>query len=247
MSTHAIYNLERKPLMGKVIKWLMEEVDAIMALADRSKRELIAIGIPEKKIKSYNQWVNQLLFKPRNKTDCRKSLGLDGSFFAVFVGRLIEKKGVKILIEVAKKLPEIKFVFVGDGPMLNELKAAEKQLKNIYVVGRKNQEETALYYGASDVVIVPSQYEEGFARVVLETLSSGRPVIAANKGCLPEMITHEVGVLVEPTVDNVARQIKFFYENRKELKKLTDNCRKYALHHFSESNAKLIEGTYQEV
>ena len=83
--------------------------------------------------------------------------------------------------------------------------------------------------------------------MVLEALSSGRPVIAANKGCLPEMITHEVGILIEPTVNNITRQVKFSYENRKELKKLTDNCRKYALHHFSESNARLIADTYQEV
>ena len=247
MSVHAIYNLERKPLMAKAIKWLMEDVDVIMPLANRSKRELVAIGIPEKKNKSYNQWVNQLLFKPRNKIDCRRGLCLDGNFFALFVGRLIEKKGVKILIDVAKKLPEIKFVFVGNGPMLSELKAEERQLKNIYVVGSKNQEETALYYGASDVVIIPSQYEEGFARVVLEALSSGRLVIAANKGCLPEMITCEAGILIEPTVNNIARQIKFFYKNRKELKKITDNCRKYACHHFSENNAMLIEDAYQKV
>lgn len=244
MSTHAIYDLEKKPLMAKAIKWIMDEIDVIMPLAEKSKRELIAAGVIEKKIKIYTQWVNQSIFKPRDKFESRRKLGLDGDFYALFVGRLIEKKGAGILVEVAKELTEIKFVFVGDGPLLGELKIAEKQLQNIYVVGRKSQQETALYYGASDVVIIPSQYEEGFARVVLESLYSGRPVIAANKGCLPEMITSEVGILLDPTTENISEALKYLYTDSKILKKITENARPYATRCFGEKNAQEIADTY---
>jgi glycosyltransferase involved in cell wall biosynthesis len=244
MSTHAIYDLKKKPLIAKVIKWIMDGIDTIMPLAEESKRDLMAAGVPEGKIKIYTQWVDQSLFKPRDKIESRRKLGLNGDFFVLFIGRLIEKKGARVLLEVAVKLPEIKFVFVGDGPMLNDLLLAQKKLNNIFVVGRKTKEETAIYYGATDIVVVPSQYKEGFARVVLEALSSGRPVVASNKGCLPEMITSEVGILLDPTADNITEALKSLYNNSKTIERLTDNARPYALKHFSEKNADKIAETY---
>jgi glycosyltransferase involved in cell wall biosynthesis len=244
MSTHAIYDLERKPLMAKVVKWIMDKIDVIMPLAEKSKRELLVVGVREEKIKIYTQWVSQSIFKPKNKADSRRKLGLNGNFFALFIGRLIEKKGAGVLLKVAEKLPEIKFVFVGDGPMLGELEIAGKQLKNVYVVGRKNQQEIALYYGAADVIIIPSQYEEGFARVVIESLYSGRPVIAANKGCLPEMLNSEVSILLDPTSHNITKTLCFLYKNSKYLERLTENARPYALRCFSERNAQEIATTY---
>lgn len=244
MSTHAIYDLNKKPLIAKVIKWIMDGIDTIMPLAEKSKSDLMAAGVPEGKIKIYTQWVNQSLFKPRDKIESRRKLGLDGDFFVLFIGRLIEKKGARVLLEVAEKLPEIKFVFVGDGPMLNDLLLAQKKLNNIFVVGRKTKEEIAIYYGATDIVVVPSQYKEGFARVVLEALSSGRPVVASNKGCLPEMITEKVGILVNPTIENIKRVIISSYEDPQKLKSLTLNTRSYAMKHFSEKNADKITETY---
>jgi len=247
MSTHAIYDLRGKSLMAKIIKWIMNRIDTIMAVTEKSKIDLMTAEVPEDRIKVYTQWVNQELFKPRDKTECRRKLRLDGEFFALFVGRLIEKKGAKVLLEVAENLPEIKFVFVGDGPTLGDLKIAENQLRNIYVVGRKNQQETALYYGAADVIVIPSQYEEPFGRVVLESLSSGRPVIAANKGSLPEIVTSEVGILVDPAAENITEALKSLHNDSKIAKRLTENARAYALRYFSEENAQLIADTYGKI
>lgn len=102
------------------------------------------------------------------------------------------------------------------------------------------------YYNAAGVLVIPSQYEEGFARVVLESLSCGTPVIAANKGCLPEMINSSVGVLIKPTVNNLFEKIQYFYKNPEELKKIKHNCRRYAEKKFGERNAQVIENAYQE-
>jgi len=91
---------------------------------------------------------------------------------------------------------------------------------------------------------VPSQYDEGFARVVLETLSSGRPIIASNLGCLPEMVDESVGFLINPTAKEITEKINFLFKNKKELEKLTMNTRPFALKRYSEKNAEKIVRSY---
>jgi len=244
MSTHAIYEFKKRGAMALMARWILSGFDTVMPLAEVSKKDLIAAGVSKEKIKNYAQWVDQKLFRPRDKSICRHKLELEGEFFVLFVGRLIEKKGAGILLKVAKDWPKAKFIFVGDGPMIEELKKAEKEQQNIYVVGRKSQEETALFYGAADIVAIPSQYEEGFARVVLEALSSGRPVIASNKGCLPEMISLKVGILIKPTAENIKKELQRLCHDRKRLRDLTQKTRPYAEEHFSEKNAAEIARSY---
>lgn len=244
MSIHAIYNFRKRKTMAKFACWVLSSFAAIFALAEKSKNDLVAAGIRPQKIKICPQWVDQKLFAPRDKLDCRQRLNLKGNFFVLFVGRLIGKKGAEILAMTAKDLPQIKFVLVGDGPLYGKLKQVEKKQDNLYVVGSKTQEETAKFYGASDIVIIPSLYEEGFARVVLEALSSGRPVVASNRGCLPEMITDSVGILIEPTKENIKKAILGLFRNPEKLKELTNNSRSYAEKQFSEKNAAEIVRSY---
>lgn len=244
MSIHAIYNFPERKIMAKFACWVLSYFAAIFALAEKSKNDLVATGIRPQKIKICPQWVDQKLFAPRDKIDCRQRLNLKGNFFVLFVGRLIEKKGAEILAMTAKDLQQIRFVFLGDGPLYGKLKQVEKKQDNLYVVGRKTQEETAKFYGASDIVIIPSQYEEGFARVVLEALSCGRPVIASNRGCLPEMITDSVGILIEPTKENIKQTLRMLFKNKEKLQELTQNSRAYAKKHFSEQNAEQIARVY---
>lgn len=244
MTIHAIYGFKKRKLMAKAGKWILSDFETILSLGESSKKDLIAAGLAKEKIKIHHQWVNQSLFKPKDKNKCRERLNLKGDFLVLFVGRLIEKKGVKILMETAKALPKIKFVFVGDGPMYAQLKKIEKKENNIYAAGRKTQEQTAFYYGASDILVIPSQYEEGFARVVLESLCCGRPVIAANRGCLPEMLTSEVAIFVEPEEQELKKAIFGLYKNPGKLKELSQNSRAYGEKYFSEKNAEEISAVY---
>lgn len=244
LSIHAIYHFKDKPLISQFLKWIIKGIDIVMPLAERSKQDILSIGVPEEKVRIYTQWVNYNLFNPKNKEICRKKLNIQDKFVVLFVGRLLEKKGVPLLLEVARELPEIKFIFIGDGPMYRKIKLSEGHLRNVKAVGRKTQEETALYYGAADIVVIPSQYEEGFARVVLEALFSGRPLIAANKGCLPEMLNSDVSIIIEPTIENITNAILFFLNNPEKLQQFSNNARPYALSRFTEKNAEEIIATY---
>ncbi|EKD49338.1 MAG: hypothetical protein ACD_63C00179G0005 [uncultured bacterium] len=247
-SMHAIYNFDERKSLADICRRILWPFDHVFCLAQRSVEDLVAAGLPREKLSPYVQWVDQeKIFKPRNREECRRKLGLSNKFTVLFLGRLIDKKGVSVLMKASERVDkDVQFVFVGDGPMKQKLDEFAKKHENIISAGRKSQKEAGLYYCATDVVVVPSQYEEGFARVVLETLSSGRPIIASNKGCLREMITKDVGVLLDPTIENIARAINRFYKNTDELRALEKNCREYALKNFSDKNCEHILHYYYQ-
>lgn len=249
MSTHAIYHLEDRKMMRAFIKWMLFPYDKILAVGTPSKKELIAIGLPASKIEIHPNWVDTTYFKPYDRILARKELKLPNDFLVLFLSRLIDKKGVSVLLGTTGLVPKtVKFIFVGDGPMAETIKEKSTKLRNIIFIGRIPQGESdkiPLFYSAADLFVLPSQYEEGFAAAPLEALACGTPVLGTTKGCFPtDILDSTVGVMVEPTVENVTREIKWLYENPDELNRLKTNCREYALRKFSEKNAEIIVRSY---
>lgn len=248
VSTHAIYGLNPHSLMAKVIKWTLKSANKILTLSEPSKEELIQIGLPKNKINRYKYWVNQNIFKPLDKTEAKKSLGWDGKFIVLFVGRFIKIKGIDILLEVARQsCKDIYFAFIGDGPLEQEIKKTSRHLSKVLYIGKIDNRNLPLYYNASDILLIPSLYEEGFGRVILEAVSCGVPVIGSRKGGIPEALSKNVGILIPPTISEIKRTIGALYRDRNKLKKLAENCRKYAEEKFSTKNALLITKNYRDI
>jgi len=247
VSIHAIYDLPRRPMLARLLRVTLFSFDVVLTLAVRSKMELIRIGLDSSRIRVFTYWVDQDVFRPMNKMECKKKLGLEYRFVVLFVGRFLEIKGVKVLIEAAKRLADVKnvlFMFVGDGPLADEVRAATADSRNITYAGKVENKELTVYYNVADVVVAPSLYEEGFGRVILEALSCGTPVVASNRGGIPEALNDSVGILIEPEADEIKQTIKSLYERSEKLGNLRRNCRVYAEKRFGENNAKSIENAY---
>ncbi|MFA6131762.1 MAG: glycosyltransferase family 4 protein [Patescibacteria group bacterium] len=119
--------------------------------------------------------------------------------YVLFVGRLVEEKGVWPLLRAAKQLPQINFKFVGTGPEEERLKQAAEPLSNVEFVGFASGEALWNLYRGARCVVVPSLWQEVFGLVVLEAMAAGKPVIASNIGGLPETVVDRVtGLLVQP-------------------------------------------------
>lgn len=115
----------------------------------------------------------------------------DGQYVLYF-GRLIEEKGVDVLLNAASLLPGITIRIVGDGPCESALKAqaASAGLSNVEFSG-------ALWGPAMDaalaqarLVVVPSLWHENSPYTVLQSFAAGKPVVGADRGGIPEMIDH---------------------------------------------------------
>ena len=245
VSLHAIYNFKENSKTNFIYKWVLKSFDKILTLSQASKKDLEKLGISVNSVQLYIYWINQKIFKKLDKNQCRKNLGLGPNFIVLFVGRLIDIKGTDILIQVAKEVnKKITFIFIGTGPEEEKIRKESEKNKNIVFVGSVENEKLAPYYNAADILVIPSKYEEGFGRVILEALSCGTPVVGSKIGGIPEAVTEEVGILVGPTSENFKKAILDLFENRKKLNWLAKNCRKYSESKFGESNAKIIEKSY---
>lgn len=244
VSTHAVYEINKNSLTAKYTRSILNKADKILCLSNASYKELISFGMYKEKLDLFRYWIDLARFKPANKEKIRNKIGLQNKFSVLFVGRLIEKKGVRVLIEVAKQLPEINFIFIGLGPEEDYIKEQAKLNKNIKFLGSVENKKLHEYYNLADIFCIPSQYEEGFGRVVMEAVACGLPVIGSNKGGIPEALDSSVSILDEPTIRVLKKNILTVYSNKELYSKLSSNCRKYAEKNFSDKNLNLITQYY---
>jgi glycosyltransferase involved in cell wall biosynthesis len=247
VSIHAVYgwlyNLSQT-LFGKIARRVLSGADVVLTLAERSRTEIISLGVPASKVVVFTYWIDLGTFQLRNQKECRVQLGWHDEFVVLFVGRLIPVKGVETLIEVAKRLPQLLFVFVGDGPLRESLIGITGFQKNVMFLGKVANAELPIYYNAADILCIPSQYEEGFGRVILEALACGCPVLGAHRGGIPEAVDDSVSVLVEPNAAQLANALRLLLDYPGALEQLRKNCRPYAERHFGPGNAQIIERAY---
>ncbi len=139
------------------------------------------------------------------------------------VGRLIESKGQKFLIELAAYLKEYKFDFqikiVGIGKMRHQLEEYAKKLKvenSIIFVEFLN--DTADFYREIDIFVFPSS-SEGCSNALLEAMAAACPVVAFNISSMPEMVCDgETGFLVPfKDMNSMAEKVTLLI-NSKELR-----------------------------
>ncbi|WP_028844006.1 glycosyltransferase family 4 protein [Pseudothermotoga elfii] len=141
------------------------------------------------------------VFKPMDKDHVRKALGIyrENTHYVGFVGNLIPIKRAdklpEIFRKIAKELPNIKFLIVGDGALRDKIL---KEMKGLDVVfaGRVPQLEVAKYMNAMDVMVLPSR-NEGWPCVVLEAQACGTCVVGSSSGGIPEAIGFEEYVVKE--------------------------------------------------
>lgn len=106
----------------------------------------------------------------------RQHLALDTDAQVVlFTGRLVEKKGLPLVLDVARRLQSVRVLVIGNGPLAPRMKEATS---NVQWVPSVRPEEMTRFYQAADCLLMPST-GEGLPLVVQEALASGLPVIAA--------------------------------------------------------------------
>lgn len=243
VSTHYIYNLQKRPVFRKVFLWVFADFDKVLAVGEESKRDLISIGCPEDKIEVYNHSIdNRNLFVIKNKAMLREKYSFESDeTIVLFVGRLIEMKGIKTLVKAASLNRDIRFIFVGTGELAKYLKESALIYANISYLGERRGVELAEIYNISDMVVLPST-EEGSSLVVAEALSCGKPVIVTNRGCSKDMFPDELGKKIEPSEENISMAIRQL-EN-KVSGALQDKCRSFAVGKFGVGNLQKILDSY---
>ena len=128
----------------------------------------------------------------------------DNKLNLLFVGRFDKPKGVDILLESFKKCTrrDIHLTMIG-GNVLNEKAQVDKiDDDRITFLGWIPNDKLGAYYKKCDVVVMPSRWE-AFGLVAIEAMKYGKPVLASNRGALPEIICdNETGFLFDMDTDS---------------------------------------------
>lgn len=167
----------------------------------------------------------------------------DGEFIFVYIGRLIDTKGVKEGIEALAILSQegyknISFKIAGSGPYENELKQLSISLgvdKLVNFLGSIFGATKIQFWQNADLLVFPTYFDEGLPYTILEALASGTPVITTKIGGIPEAIEDGVqGLFVPPkNAEAVAEAIKAILSNQTLLEEMSELCVKRAHQEYS--------------
>lgn len=170
-----------------VIKWLYKKCDAVVVYGTHVQRYLESIGIKSEKI--FIGWQVQDNKKFQQKVSCeeknllKRKLAIDNHKVILFVGRLVEVKGLPYLLEAFGKLnnKSYKLLIVGSG---QDERLINKNDPNIIHIPKVQGSELYMYYNLADVFVLPSittdSFKENWGFVVNEAMCQRCAIITSN-------------------------------------------------------------------
>ncbi len=192
--------------------------DKIIAISHYIKRELVAVGVPEKKIPVVHHGIDEEAFsvKKPSRTIFKGHPKLAGRKQIIFnPARMGLAKGCDITIQafklVKEKFPDALLLMSGSGNVIDWGLTQNKEIAffvslikhlkledSIYMNTFSIDKEMPELYRLADVVIYPSTSEEPFGLAMLEGMASGKPVIVSQSGGMPEIIGNDINGYVVP-------------------------------------------------
>lgn len=190
----------RNPLVVRLKRAVLRRARAVTTMNAEMRAQLIEIGArPET---TYVQPLGANLDAIRRAAEGEAQV--PGRL--LFVGRLVEKKGLGVLLDAVRRLPQgldWHLEVLGDGPLRAELTERASGLP-VTFGGAASREELARAYARSTIVVVPSVPaasgdQDGLPTVLLEAMGSGRAVVASDLPGIDEAVTDgKTGLLVPP-------------------------------------------------
>jgi glycosyltransferase involved in cell wall biosynthesis len=165
----------------------------------------------------------------------------------IYVGRLSAEKQVDRIKMILEAIPNARLALVGDGPYREELETHFAGT-NTHFVGYLHGEELGSAYASADAFVFPSRTET-LGLVLLEAMAAGCPVLAANAGGIPDIVTDgENGFLFDPADDQgLIKATERLLANQLERERLRRNARQEAERWGWAAATRQLQGFYRQV
>lgn len=186
--------------------------DIIIVISQSMKRNIMAKGVPEEKIRVISNWVDTDAVRPVAKDENRlfAEFGIDRErFTVVYAGNFGAAQGAGVVLEVAKQLADVQFVIFGGGAEFDAAKQEAAHLPNVIINGLLPQERVPEVYSLGDVCLITCKKGVGNSGMPSKTwsiMACNTPIIAAfdTDSELAEIIQEaNAGVCVEPEDANM--------------------------------------------
>ncbi len=237
----------KRMLRRMFLKYVYSFIDYALYVGQNNKDYFLAHGVKERQLVFTPHAVDNERFSKNSDEQeqaarkWRTELGIkENDTVLLFAGKFNKKKNPFFLIELAKLLgnDNLKFVFVGNGELEEELKTKVSEDDRFIFLGFQNQTNMPVVYRLADIFVLPSVGPgETWGLAINEAMACGRAVITTHKtGCAPDMITEgKNGVVVD--IDGYDKAAKFVqsYMQGDTLKKSVkaENIAKLNIYSFS--------------
>lgn len=171
-----------------------------------------------------------VVHNPIDNINYKRKSKINKPLVFAYIGVLAESKGIELLLEVFKEIRgDEKLVICGRGitEKYEEKLKKKYQSEHIKFLGFVDAKRI---FPEVDVVVVPSLWNEPFPRVIMEAYSYGVPVVASNKGGIPEIVEEgKTGFMFDPGDGvNLKERINLFLRDPSIVLKMRENCLKKA-------------------
>ncbi len=215
-------------------------VDRFIALTEFARQKFIEGGFPPEKISVKPNFVHP---------DPGPGEGRGG--YALFVGRLSPEKGLGTLLMAWERLGgKAPLKIVGDGPLAPEVQEAQKRIPGVEWLGRKAPEEVYALMGEASFLVFPSEWYEGFPKVLAEAFAKGLPVLASALGSQGSIVDHgRTGLHFRPgDPEDLAAKVEWLLAHPNELARMRKEARaEYEAKYTAEENYRQLMAIYQTV
>ena len=188
-----------EPLLWELLKAAHNQAELNLCTSTAMVDELAAKGIEHTAL--WQRGVDTELFRPELASATMRQR-LHGSHsdtgnLLLYIGRLSAEKQIERIRPVLEALPEARLALVGDGPHRQQLERVFEGTATTFV-GYLSGDALASAYASGDAFVFPSSTET-LGLVLLEAMAAGCPVVGANRGGIPDIVTDGVnGRLYEP-------------------------------------------------
>ncbi len=188
-----------EPLLWELLKAAHNQAVLNLCTSTAMVRELHEKGIQYTAL--WQRGVDTETFRPELRSDAMRKRLLgendDTGELLIYVGRLSAEKQIERIKPVLENLPKTRLALVGDGPYRQQLEKIFEGTATTFV-GYLCGEELASAYASGDAFLFPSSTET-LGLVLLEAMAAGCPVVGANRGGIPDIITDgKNGCLYDP-------------------------------------------------
>lgn len=207
------------------IKGTYKYIDSFVCCSEFMKTKLDTNPVFAGKTVALHNFIDKVEWKDTAKKD-----------YILYFGRYSDEKGIGTLIEVCKSMPDMQFVFAGNGPLENTV----NNVPNIKNVGFRTGDKLEKLIREARVSVYPSEWYENCPFSVMESQMYGTPVLGANIGGIPELIdVGKTGELFESgnAVDLKDKLLKILEKSDE----YSENCKNIKFNAISEYYERLME------
>lgn len=186
-------------------KWIEQtkKVDHFIGVSEFIRNKYIDFGIDPEKITIIHNFGEEINNVENIKGD-----------YVLYIGDIVDAKGIEIICEAAKRLPHINFVIAGEGRDLKKYISSYRNSLNITFTGYVRGDEKCKIITNSRFLLLPFLSWESFGIVILESYNLGKPVVTSGRGGSSELVADgKTGIILpDLNLDMVCNKINEFWK-----------------------------------